>query len=270
MLKPFLKWAGGKRQIVDLLINNMPKSWNVYIEPFVGSGALFFRVMPDKAIISDINPELMNVYKVIRDNVYELIKDLEKHENSSDYYYNIRDNVDLSKMSEIERASRFIYLNKTCYNGLYRENSDGKFNVPYGKYKKVKIFDKDNLIKISEYLNDKDIQILCSDFENVCGLAGEGDFVFLDPPYYSDGKVSKFTQYNKKTFDANDHIRLKKVIDELTKRDVYVMHTNSNTDFVLNLYKEYNVKKIYTNRFINSDPNNRGKEQYEVIITNYK
>lgn len=248
----------------------MPKSWNIYIEPFIGGGSLLFKVMPDKAIISDINPELINVYKVVKDNVNELIEDLSKHENSSEYYYNIRDNVDLSNMNEVERASRFIYLNKTCYNGLYRENSEGKFNVPYGKYKKVNIFDKDNLIKISMYFNDKDIQILCSDFEDVCRLAKEGDFVFLDPPYYSDGKVSKFTQYNKKTFDANDHIRLKNVIDELTKRSVYVMHTNSNTDFVLDLYKEYYIQKIYTNRFINSDPNNRSKAQYEVIIKNYK
>lgn len=248
----------------------MPKSWNVYIEPFIGGGALFFKVMPDKAIISDINPELINVYKVIKNHLNELIEDLSKHKNTSEYYYNIRDNMDLSSMNDVERASRFIYLNKTCYNGLYRENSDGKFNVPYGKYKKVNIFDKDNLTKISKYFNDKDIQILCSDFEDVCRLAKDGDFVFLDPPYYSDGKVSKFTQYNRKIFDVNDHIRLKKVIDDLTKRNVYVMHTNSNTDFVLDLYKEYHIQKISTNRFINSDPNNRKKEQYEVLIKNYK
>ncbi|MEM5877307.1 MAG: DNA adenine methylase [Candidatus Aenigmatarchaeota archaeon] len=269
MLKPFLKWAGGKRQIVNILIDYMPESWNVYIEPFIGGGALFFNVMPDKAIISDINPELMNVYKVIKNNVNELIEDLSRHENSSEYYYNIRDNVDVSKMSEIERASRFIYLNKTCYNGLYRENSSGKFNVPYGKYKNANIFDKDNLIKISQHLNDRDIQILCSDFENVCRLAKEKDFVFLDPPYYSDGNISKFTQYNKKTFSVNDHIRLKKVIDYLTENSVYVMTTNSNSDFILDLYKEYHIIKIKTNRSINSDSKNRGKKEYEVLIKNY-
>lgn len=269
MLKPFLKWAGGKRQIVDILADNMPESWNIYIEPFIGGGALFFAVIPDKAIISDINPELINVYKVIKNNVNDLIEDLSKHENSSEYYYNIRDNVYLSNMNEVERASRFIYLNKTCYNGLYRENSSGKFNVPYGKYKNANIFDRDNLIKISEYFNDKDIQILCSDFEDVCRLAKEGDFVFLDPPYYSDGEISKFVAYNKKVFDENDHIRLKKTIDNLTKKNVYVMHTNSNTDFILDLYKEYNIIKVKTNRMINSDSKNRIKKEYEVLVKNY-
>lgn len=266
--KPFVKWAGGKRQLINALINNLPPSFNRYIEPFVGGGALLFEVLPHKAIINDINTELINAYTVIRDNVYALIEDLKKHKNEEEYYYKIR-SLDPEKLSAVERASRFIYLNKTCFNGLYRENSKGQFNVPFGKHKNPKIVDEGNLRAVSECLNTAKISILSLDYKEVCKLAEKGDFVYLDPPYYPISKNSSFTRYHKLNFTKRDQIELTKVFRALDRKGCYVMLSNSNTEFIRELYKEYEIWEISANRFINCKGNKREKTNVEVLIKNY-
>jgi DNA adenine methylase len=266
--KPFVKWAGGKRQLIKVLTNNLPPSYNRYIEPFVGGGALLFEVLPYKAIINDINTELINAYTVIKDDIDALIEDLKKHKNEEEYYYKIR-SLDPEKLSAVERASRFIYLNKTCFNGLYRENSKGKFNVPFGKYKNPKILDEENLRAVSEYLNTAEISILNLDYKEVCKLAKKGDFVYLDPPYYPISKSSSFTKYHKLDFTERDQMELTEVFRELDRKGCYVMLSNSNTKFIKELYKEYEIWEVSANRFINCKGDKREKVNVEVLIKNY-
>jgi DNA adenine methylase len=266
--KPFVKWAGGKRQLIKILTNNLPPSYNRYIEPFVGGGALLFEVLPYKAIINDINTELINAYTVIKDDIDALIEDLKKHKNEEEYYYKIR-SLDPEKLSAVERASRFIYLNKTCFNGLYRENSKGKFNVPFGKYKNPKILDEENLRVVSEYLNTAEISILNLDYKEVCKLAKKGDFVYLDPPYYPISKSSSFTKYHKLDFTERDQMELTEVFRELDRKGCYVMLSNSNTKFIKELYKEYEIWEVSANRFINCKGDKREKVNVEVLIKNY-
>jgi DNA adenine methylase len=266
--KPFVKWAGGKRQLIKILTNNLPPSYNRYIEPFVGGGALLFEVLPYKAIINDINTELINAYTVIKDDIDALIEDLKKHKNEEEYYYKIR-SLDTEKLSAVERASRFIYLNKTCFNGLYRENSKGKFNVPFGKYKNPKILDEENLRAVSEYLNTAEISILNLDYKEVCKLAKKGDFVYLDPPYYPISKSSSFTKYHKLDFTERDQMELTEVFRELDRKGCYVMLSNSNTKFIKELYKEYEIWEVSANRFINCKGDKREKVNVEVLIKNY-
>jgi DNA adenine methylase len=266
--KPFVKWAGGKRQLIKVLTNNLPPSYNRYIEPFVGGGALLFEVLPYKAIINDINTELINAYTVIKDDIDALIEDLKKHKNEEEYYYKIR-SLDPEKLSAVERASRFIYLNKTCFNGLYRENSKGKFNVPFGKYKNPKILDEENLRAVSEYLNTAEISILNLDYKEVCKLAKKGDFVYLDPPYYPISKSSSFTKYHKLDFTERDQMELTEVFRELDRKGCYVMLSNSNTKFIRELYKEYEIWEVSANRFINCKGDKREKVNIEVLIKNY-
>jgi DNA adenine methylase len=266
--KPFVKWAGGKRQLIKVLTNNLPPSYNRYIEPFVGGGALLFEVLPYKAIINDINTELINAYTVIKDDIDALIEDLKKHKNEEEYYYKIR-SLDTEKLSAVERASRFIYLNKTCFNGLYRENSKGKFNVPFGKYKNPKILDEENLRAVSEYLNTAEISILNLDYKEVCKLAKKGDFVYLDPPYYPISKSSSFTKYHKLDFTERDQMELTEVFRELDRKGCYVMLSNSNTKFIKELYKEYEIWEVSANRFINCKGDKREKVNVEVLIKNY-
>lgn len=266
--KPFVKWAGGKRQLVDILLSNVPPSFNRYFEPFVGGGALLFELQPQKAVISDINEELINAYQVIKDNVEELINSLKKHKNTKEYYYAIRA-INPKTLTPIERASRFIYLNKTCFNGLYRENSKGQFNVPFGRYKNPKICDEENLRAVSEFLNKIEIVILNCDYKETCEMAKSGDFVYLDPPYHPISKTASFTKYNKNDFSEKDQIELSKVFKELDKKGCYVMLSNSNTEFIKRLYTGYRIQEISANRFINCKANKRGKSNIEVIITNF-
>lgn len=266
--KPFVKWAGGKRQLVKVLATHVPKNYNTYIEPFLGGGALLFELLPEKAIVSDINEELINAYRVIKENVEELIEELKRHKNSPEYYYKIR-SIDPKRLDPVKRASRFIYLNKTCYNGLYRENSKGEFNVPFGYYKNPKIVEEDNLRAISEYLNSSQITILASDFRQVCDMARCGDFVYLDPPYYPYNGISSFTKYTKYDFTEKDHIELAEVFKELDRKGVYVMLTNSNTDFIKSLYRGYRIKELYAVRSINCKGHLRKKKKTDLLILNY-
>lgn len=266
--KPFVKWAGGKRQLLRVLIANVPKTFNTYIEPMVGGGALLFELMPERGIISDINYELINAYRVIRDNVDELIENLKKHRNEESYFYKVRAQ-NPEELSPVERASRFIYLNKTCYNGLYRENSKGEFNVPFGKYKNPKICDEENLRAVSEFLNSSDVQILCQDYKDTCELAKKGDFVYLDPPYHPLSKTASFTKYNRYDFTEEDQMELSKVFRELDRKGCYVMLSNSNTEFVKKLYRGYRIEEIEASRAINCKGEGRKRDKIELLIRNF-
>lgn len=263
----FRKMARRKRQLLGILRKNVPLNYSCYIEPFVGGGALLFDLFPMNCIISDINSELVNAYIVIKDNIKELIESLKKHKNEEEYYYKIR-SLSPDSLSPIERASRFIYLNKTCFNGLYRENSKGGFNAAFGKYDNPNIVDEENLLAVSFFLNSRNIEILNQDYTLTCQKAKKKDFVYMDPPYYPSKKTS-FTKYNKNKFLENEQLKLFDVFSELDKKGCYVMMSNSNTPFILDLYKDYNILKIEANRSINVDIKGRKKQEVEVIIKNY-
>ena len=266
---PIVKWVGGKRQLMFELLKNMPKSYNRYFEPFIGGGALFFELQPDNAYISDMNEELINLYSVVRDNVYELIDDLSKHEVSKEYFMDIR-NIDRSKeyqkWSSIQKASRFIYLNRTCFNGMYRVNSKGEFNVPFGHYKNPRIIDENNLLNCSELL--KKTEIKCEDFSEILIKVKKGDFVYFDPPYVPLNETSSFTSYTKDGFDIDMQFKLRDVCDELDSMGVKFLLSNSDTKLVNELYSNYETKKVFASRQINANADGRGKIT-EVLVRNY-
>lgn len=266
---PIVKWVGGKRQLMFELLKNMPKSYNRYFEPFIGGGALFFELQPQNGYISDMNEELINLYSVVRDDVYELIDDLNKHKVSKEYFLKIR-NLDrtekYNKLSDIQKASRFIYLNRTCFNGLYRVNSQGQFNVPFGNYKNPKIVDAENLINCSKLL--KNTEICCADFSGILNKVQKGDFVYFDPPYVPLNETSSFTSYTKDGFDIDMQFKLRDVCDELDNKGVMFMLSNSDTKLVNELYSNYEIKKVFASRAINANGNGRGKIT-EVLVRNY-
>jgi len=273
--KPFVKWAGGKRQILDKLKQYIPADFNTYYEPFIGGGALFFELSPKKAVINDSNEELINVYEVLcnEDKFNKMIRILNSHEanHSEEYYYNLR-NKDKSKSSfkrlaDYTRAARTIYLNKACFNGLYRVNSKGEFNVPYGKKTKVNTYEGSNLNLISYYLTNNEIEIHHKDFEESVKNAKKGDFIYFDPPYDSD--TSTFNSYTEDGFGKEEQVRLARVFKELSDRGCYVMLSNHNTKLINELYKEFNIHIIEAKRNINANGKKRGKVE-EVIITNYE
>ena len=273
-VKPFVKWAGGKRQILDKLKEHLPEEYNTYYEPFVGGGALLFELEPQNAVINDFNDELINVYKVLCDEVKfnKMIKLLNKHEakHSEEYYYEIR-NKDrnkrsFKKLAEHTRAARTIYLNKACFNGLYRVNSKGEFNVPFGKKDKVNTYEGSNLNLLNYYLSSNNFQILNGDFEKAVETAQKGDFIYFDPPYDSD--TSTFTSYTEIGFGKDEQIRLAKVFKDLSNRGCHVMLSNHNTKLINELYSEFNIHVIEAKRNINSNGQKRGSVE-EVIITNY-
>ena len=272
--KPFVKWAGGKRQIIDELKKYIPDEFNTYYEPFIGGGALLFELAPKKAVINDSNAELMNVYQVLCDDskFKKMCRVLNNYEanHSEEFFYEIR-NKDKNKntfnrLSDYTRAARTIYLNKACFNGLYRVNSKNEFNVPFGKKSKVNTYDGNNLITVSNYLTMNDINILNKDFEEVLKDAKKGDFVYFDPPYDSDNNI--FTSYTEEGFGKEEQRRLAKVFKELDQKGVYVMLSNHNTTLINELYKDYHIHVIEAKRNINSNGKKRGKVE-EVIITNF-
>lgn len=274
-LTPIVKWAGGKRQILQKIKSSMPKTFNTYYEPFVGGGALFLEIEPTKAIINDVNYELMSVYACLKDEeLFRLmLKELEVHENkhSLDYYYEVRD-WDRNPRFELfplwKRASRTIYLNKACFNGLYRVNSKGFFNVPFGKKEKIKLYDKDNVEKIHTYFKSNNITLLTGDFIEACRTAKSGDFVYFDPPYDPWEEKKSFTAYTKFDFTKEDQIRLANCFKDLTKRGVKCLLSNHNTAFIRDLYSEFNIEVIPAKRMINSNATGRGNVE-EVLISNY-
>lgn len=265
-MEPFIKYVGGKRQLLPIINEKKPKEFNNYYEPFLGGGAVFLDINCKQAIINDLNYDLINCYIQIRDNLNELVKILDKlqrdfnkldnDEDRAKYYYAIREKFNRSSgFNMIKRAGYLIFLNKSCFNGLYRCNSKGEFNVPFGKKKKLNLYDLDNLKAISEKLNNNTI-IMNGDFESACETINKGDFVFFDSPYYETGG-----------FSEEDHKRLNNLFKELDKKGVYCMLTNSDTDFIKELYKDFNVEEIEVKRMVNSDASNR--KGWEVIITNY-
>lgn len=263
--QPFLKWAGGKTQLLHELMARMPALYNVYFEPFIGGGALFFAVAPDKAVIADINDDLVNVYNVVRDYPEELLQALSGYVNDKDFYYEVRAQ-DQTALSPVDRAARLIYLNRTCFNGLYRVNKNGQFNVPFANYKNPTIVQGDKIMAASNALHNT--QIFNAGFEKVLVNAKKGDFIYLDPPYYPKDVYSDFKRYNKEQFYKNDHERLADLYNELSDRGCYVMLSNSDTPFTRDLYKKWRVDTVYAKRMINSDASKRG-EVTEIIVTNY-
>lgn len=273
--KPIVKWAGGKRQLIDKLLEYMPKKFNSYFEPFIGGGALLFELMPKDATINDVNKELLAIYKCLSsDELFKLmINDLEEHENnhSEQHYYEIRNadrDPEFENLPIWKRASRAIYLNKSCFNGLYRVNSNGYFNVPSGKKEKVQTYDKDNIIKLHNYFMSENVQILEGDFSKAVENAKPGDFVYFDPPYDSYDEKNSFTSYTKFNFSKEDQKRLADVYRELASKGVYVMLSNHNTNYINELYKDFNIHVVNAKRMINADSKGRGNVE-EVIITNY-
>ena len=272
--KPFVKWAGGKRQVINELKKYVPNEFNTYYEPFIGGGALLFELSPKRAVINDSNKELMNVYEVLCDDkkfnkMCRVLNDYEVN-HSEEFYYEIRnkdrEKQKFSRLADYTRAARTIYLNKACFNGLYRVNSKNEFNVPFGKKEKVNTYDGGNLITVSNYLTMNDIKILSVDFEEAVRDAKKGDFVYFDPPYDSD--TGTFNSYTEEGFGKEEQRRLARVFKELDERGVYVMLSNHNTLLVNEMYKDYNIHIIEAKRNINSKGNKRGKVE-ELIITNF-
>ncbi len=272
--KPFVKWAGGKRQIMNEIMKYIPFNYNTYYEPFVGGGAVFFELAPKKAVLNDYNSELINVFECIKDEVKfeKMCTELNHHESnhSEEYYYNIRnmdrDKKSFSKIADYKRAARTIYLNKACFNGLYRVNSKNEFNVPFGKKTKVNTYEGQNLGIVHCILNFNDIKLLSTDFEEAVKNAKKGDFVYFDPPYDSD--TSTFNSYTEDGFGKKEQERLAKLYKELSDRGCYVMLSNHNTKLIRELYKDFNIHVIKAKRSINANGKKRGKVE-EVIITNY-
>jgi DNA adenine methylase len=275
LVKPFVKWAGGKRQLVPtILANHLPKNYNLqtYYEPFIGGGALLFSLQPKKAVINDSNAELINCYKIIKNSLDELIEDLKNHKNNEYYYYDIRDwdrEKNFKSKTEVQRASRIIFLNKTCYNGLFRVNSQGQFNVPFGKYKNPNILDIAVLKAVNKYLNENQVRILNSDFQEAVKDAKRGDFIYLDPPYDPVSETASFTGYDVNGFNKQEQRRLKEVFDDLNSRGCHILLSNACTEFIEDLYKDYLHTKISAIRAINCNGKKRGKVD-EILVKNYE
>lgn len=278
LVKPYLKWAGGKRQLLPDIRKNLPSRINEYkyYESFVGAGAVLFDLQPKRAVINDFNSQLILTYRIIRDHVDELIEALRIHQNnnSPDYYYDVRaqdrDQSFFQSLNDTEKAARLIYLNKTCYNGLYRVNSQGLFNVPYGSYKNPAICEEIVLRAVHKYLQDNEIEILNGDFAAVTQNADQKSFVYFDPPYHSPDNTN-FTGYQADGFNENDQMRLRDVYLELTERGVKCLLSNSDTDFIRELFNDsrFKIITVKAKRAINSNSAGRG-EVNEVIIKNWR
>ena len=272
-LKPFLKWAGGKRQLLGEILERIPHTFENYIEPFLGGGAVLFALQPKRALINDINASLIHTYKTIACEPQQFIVKITEldsriAEGGKEYYYLIRDLYNSKLMREefdLELAALFVFLNKHCFNGLYRVNAKGLFNVPYNNSKKSSI-DEEVIFEVSKYL--KKLTICLGDFEDACKDAKEGDFIFLDSPY-APLNPSSFESYTKEGFDMESHVRLSKLFDNLTQKGCYCMLTNHNTEFINDLYgnKGYKMDVVSVKRMINSDASKRTGE--EIIICNY-
>lgn len=271
LIRPFLKWAGGKRYLLSEIHKRIPKFTNYY-ELFLGGGAVVFSLQPKKAILNDLNSDVINVYKVIKKDVEKLIKELKKHRNESDYFYKVRsldrDEVKFSKFNDIEKAARVIFLNKTCFNGLFRVNSQGQFNTPFGRYKNPNYINAEVLRAINKFLNENEIIILNESFEKLLSKIKKGSFVYLDPPYDPVSNTASFTGYSLNGFNKEDQRNLKKFCDKLDAKGVKFLLSNSATEFIKDLYKDYKTEIVEVPRSINSDPTKRGKVD-EVLVRNY-
>ncbi|RLD54188.1 MAG: DNA adenine methylase [Bacteroidetes bacterium] len=272
LIAPFLKWVGGKRQLMPAINKILPKNYTTYYEPFIGGGAVLFNIQPKKAVINDFNEELINVYKVIKNNPEELILDLQIHKNESDYFYDIRAldrEQNFNDLSNIKKASRIIFLNKTCFNGLYRVNNSGEFNSPFGKYKNPNIVNETTIRAVSNYMNNNDITLLNGDFEDAVKGIRKGAFVYFDPPYHPISQSSNFTGYVQGGFNMFDQVRLRDLCIKLDSKGVKFLLSNSATPLIQDLYRDFNIEYVKANRSINSNAKKRGAID-EVLIRNYE
>lgn len=274
--KPFVKWAGGKRQLIPILHQNLPESFGTYYEPFLGGGALLFHILTDKngqkCSISDLNSDLVLAYTTIRDRIDTLISSLKSHEknyqkDSKSYYYSIRES---NPRNEVEKTSRLIFLNRTCFNGLYRVNSKGKFNVPLGKYTNPNIVNEENLRAVSSILQTNRISIKCRDFESVLRDAKKGDLVYFDPPYQPVSSTANFTSYTTKDFTYDDLTRLAELCLKLDSKECHVLLSNSDSKEVSDIFAKntWKITRIEANRSINSNSKKR-TGHFELLIKNY-
>lgn len=269
-MAPFVKWVGGKRQLLDELSKRMPEKYNDYYEPFIGGGALLFHLQPKNAVINDINWELIHTYTEIRDNVYLLeafLNEMDKTQCTNEFYIKAREYYNYKRNEGIydtELAALFIWMNKHCFNGIHRVNKKGNFNVPWNQKEYVSSIDVENIKNVSRYL--KQVRIECGDFADCVASAGKEDFIYFDSPYAPLNPTS-FDSYTKEGFDKNEHIRLAQLFQELTDRGCYCMLSNHDTEFVRELYHNFHIEEIDVQRAINSDSTKRSGK--EVIIRNY-
>jgi DNA adenine methylase len=276
LVQPFLKWAGGKRQLLREIRKLLPQNFDVYFEPFLGAGAVLFELQPRNALINDANSELVNCYEVIRQCPEELVTHARTHQIDEGYYYRLRAqdrDPDFKNLPPLERASRTIYLNKTCYNGLFRVNKKGYFNVPFGRYANPVIVDELTIKAVSEYLNAASIKLRNDDFQTALRDAVRNDFAYLDPPYDPLSETASFTSYNAGAFDQAQQYRLKSTCDDLTQRGCKLLLSNSATDFIRDLYSDrsrYTVIEVQATRSINSNAKARGRIRELLIFNNYE
>jgi DNA adenine methylase len=274
LIIPVLKWVGGKRQIMPSIIALLPKNIKnyTYVEPFLGGAAVLFQLQPETALVNDSNAELINVYHVIKNNLDELITELKQHKNEADYYYTIRGldrRVEFNKLTNVQRASRIIFLNKTCFNGLYRVNNAGEFNVPFGRYRNPNIVNEPVLKAVSKFLNTNNIVFSCTDYEDILKTVDRNSFVYLDPPYHPVSESSNFTGYVQGGWNSLDQIRLREACDELTRKGIKFLLSNSSAPFIWEQYNKYKIQTVKASRAINSNGSERG-EIDELLIRNYE
>lgn len=274
--RPFLKWVGGKTQLLSQFEAYYPKDFNNYFEPFLGGGAVFFDLSPVTAHLNDVNTTLIAAYKNLKNKPNEIVRILKRLdtqykkgniEERSILFYRIRESFNNLPSAEIKKTAYLIFLNKTCFNGMYRENSSGGYNSPFGKYKKPSILDQENLFKVSKTL--KKVKLTSLPFEKALASTRKGDFIYFDPPYHPLNKTSNFTSYHKDSFTEDDQLRLRDIFVDLDKRGCFVMLSNSYTDFIKGTYKEFRQEVVMANRSINCKASGRGKIE-ELLIMNYK
>lgn len=273
LVAPVLKWVGGKRQLIEAFSPLLPQKYTSYCEPFVGGGALLFHLQPKTAYVNDINSDLMRVYTVIKDQVDELIEEIKTYKNESTFFYSVRDwDRDRQKydsLSDVKKAARILYLNKTCYNGLYRVNNAGEFNSPFGNYRNPNIVNEPVLRAVSSYFNNSTVTFTSVDYTEVLSNVKKGTFVYLDPPYDPISETSNFTGYSRGGFSKEEQVRLRMCCDELDKRGIKFMLSNSATDFIKDQYSAYNITEVHAKRVINSVGTKRGDVD-EIVVRNYE
>lgn len=267
--RPFLKWAGGKGQLLAELLARVPSGFNHYFEPFLGGGALFFALQPQRAVLSDLNSELIKAFVAVKNSPTELVNDLKQHHYESDYFYSVR-NIDrspyLDRLTDVQRASRLIFLNKCCYNGLYRVNSKGQFNTPFGKYTNPTICDPENILACSAALARA--ELVCVDYKIATASAQSDDFIYFDPPYMPVSSTSNFTAYAAGGFGLKEQQELAAYCTELTHRGVKFLLSNSDTEVIKELYKNFSIESVKASRSVNSKASRRGQVS-ELMIKNY-
>lgn len=273
LVQPFLKWPGGKRQLLAAMRRHLPARFKHYYEPFLGGGALLFALQPDHAVVNDANGELINLYQVIKADPAGLLAEIGKHSNREAYFYALRAQdrqPHFASLTAVARAARILFLNKTCYNGLFRVNRQGQFNAPFGHYANPVLADAGVIYAVSDYLNHAHITLRHGDFEPAVTQASAGDLVYFDPPYDPISETSAFTGYHASGFGKEEQQRLKQSCDALTKRQCAIVQSNAATDFIRTLYCDptyYQLVEVTANRNINAKGTGRGKVK-ELLIVN--